>query len=76
MDLPTDPVLQQIHRLDRSSQEFLSQLNIALHRREYHQSTQELNAGDLMWLVDYLDDVCCHITSFHCAQQNIGSRWS
>ena len=65
MDLPTDSVLQQIYHLDKSSPDFRSQLNDALHRQEYHQRAQELNADDLMWLVGYLDDVRCHITSSH-----------
>ena len=65
MGLPTDSVLQQIYRLDRSSPDFRSQLDNALHRREYHQRAQELNEDDLMWLVNYLDGVRCHITSSH-----------
>ena len=63
MGPPTHPVLQQIYHLDRSSSDFHSQLNHALRTREYRQITLELRANDLIWFVDYLDNVRCHITS-------------
>ena len=65
MGQPTSLVLQEIRRLDRSSSDFDNQLDCTLRGGDYYQSTQELNADDLMWLVDYLDDVSCHITSSH-----------
>ena len=43
--------------LDRSSPHFDDQLNKALHGREYERCVQNLQRHDLIWLIDYLDDV-------------------
>ena len=57
MTLPTHPALQQIHLLDRSSPDFDSQLDGLLHGQAYEDCVQSLEAGDLMWLINYLDNV-------------------
>jgi hypothetical protein len=51
------PVLQRLHRLDRSSHNFREQLRNVLYGREYKQCLPNLQDDDLMWLVDYLDGV-------------------
>ena len=50
-------ILQQLHRLDRSSHEFHDQLSNLLYGEEYTQSVPNLEAGESEWLVDYLDKV-------------------
>jgi len=54
--------LQQLLRLDRSSSEFSDWLDNALHGREYQKCVPNLQDDDLKWLVDYLDEVCRHVT--------------
>ena len=54
---PNHPVLQQFHRLDRSSPDFHDQLNEVLRGQEYKQCVPDLQGGDLVRLTDYLDEV-------------------
>ncbi|KAF9644753.1 kinase-like protein [Thelephora ganbajun] len=54
---PTHPALQQISHLDTSSPGFRDQLDNALHGGEYRQCVSNLQDDDLVWLVDYLDEV-------------------
>jgi hypothetical protein len=54
-------LLQQLHRLDRSSPRFHDKLSNVLSGEEYKNCTQNLRDGDLVWLVDYLDKVCRRI---------------
>ena len=53
-------ILQQFHHLDRSSSGFHDQLTNVLYGEEYKQSVKSLQGNDLVWLVDYLDEVRCH----------------
>ena len=53
-------VLQQLRHLDRSSPGFHDQLSNVLYGEEYKQSVKSLQGNDLVWLVDYLDEVRCH----------------
>jgi len=53
---PPDP-LRQLRGLDRSSSQFNSQLAKFLDQKEYTKSLPNLCNEDLMWLVEYLDDV-------------------
>lgn len=55
MDSPTDPVLQQIFRLDRSSPDFGEELDSILHGEKYEDCRRDLGKGDLKWFIDYLD---------------------
>ena len=57
MDPPTHPVLQQIHRIDKSSPSFSDQLNNAIHGPEYLRCVPILGDDDAAWLVNYLDEV-------------------
>jgi len=57
MSSPSLPVLQQLHRLDRSSPDFQDQLRNVLYGEEYTRCVPELQDNDLIWLVDYLDKV-------------------
>ena len=54
------PALQQFRRLDGSSSGFHNQLSDVLYGQEYRQCVPNLQGDDLVWLVDYLDKVCCH----------------
>lgn len=51
------PVLQKFHSLDRSSPDFHDQLIDVLYGEEDMQSVPNLDNDDLVWLVDYLDNV-------------------
>lgn len=56
-DSPTDPVLQQICRLDRASPDFGEELDRILHGDEYESCRKDLGNGDLRWFIDFLDKV-------------------
>jgi len=57
MSSPSLPVLQELHRLDRSSPDFHDQLCNVLYGQEYVRCVPNLQDDDLVWLVDYLDKV-------------------
>ena len=57
MSSPTSPVLQQLDRLNRSSPDFHDQLSKVLYGEEYTQCARNLQNGELVWLVEYLDNV-------------------
>ena len=53
-----DPlILRQLTRLNRSSPDFPGWLNYILCRQDYEESVPTLQDSDLMWLVDYLNEV-------------------
>jgi len=71
------PVLQQLHRLDRSSPEFHDQLNSVLCGEEYRQCGPNVHGDSLAWLVDYMDKVLCHVALPYSPPKSfLGSRWS
>ena len=55
------PTLQKLDRLNKSSPDFHGQLSALLYGREYHQCAPNLQGDDLVWLIDYLDNVRCYI---------------
>lgn len=57
MSSPSSPVLQQFHRLDRSRPDFQDQLPNILYGHEYIQCEGSLGRDDLIWFVNYLDEV-------------------
>jgi hypothetical protein len=57
MPSPSSPVLQQLDRLDRSSPQFHDLLCNVLYGEEYTRCAPNLQGDDLVWLVDYLDNV-------------------
>ena len=59
------PVLQQLHRLDRSSSGFQDRLGKIIDGEEFKQCVLSLQDGDLVRLVDYLDKVRQHIVLPH-----------
>ena len=61
MSSPISPVLQQLDRLNRSSPDFHNQLSNVLYGEEYTQCARGLRNGDLVWLVEYLDQVRRHV---------------
>jgi hypothetical protein len=58
MPPPESPVLQQLDRLDGSSSEFPDQLCNVLYGKEYIQCVRNIHDDDVVWLIDYLDEVC------------------
>ena len=57
MPSPNSPILQQLDSLNRSSPWFLVQLSNVLCGQEYTRSVPNFQDDDLVWLVDYLDNV-------------------
>ncbi|KAF9643686.1 kinase-like protein [Thelephora ganbajun] len=57
MALPAHLILQQIAQLDRTSPDFYNQLDNTLDGQEYRQCVSDIEHDDLVWLVDYLDEV-------------------
>ena len=51
------PFLQQLRHLDRSWPGFPNQLNDVLCEGEYREYASNLQADDLVWLIEYLDEV-------------------
>ena len=54
------PVLQEFRCLDGSPSRFHDQLSGILYGQEYWQCVPNLQGNGLVWLVEYLDKVCCH----------------
>ena len=75
MASPGSPVLQRLNGFDRSSPEFQNQLSNVLHGQEYRQCVPDLEGDDLVWLVDYLDEVRYYVAPPRSVQTGIGSRW-
>jgi len=61
---PNSPALQKLYRLDRSSPaEFHGQLSNVLYGEEYQRCVPNLQGDNVVWLIDYLDEVRYHMTS-------------
>ena len=65
MSSPSSPALQRLRRLNKSSPGFHDQLYNVLDGKEYVQCVQDLQLDDVVWLVDYLDTVRCHVALSH-----------
>ena len=52
-----DPLLQQFRRLNTSSSEFPDQASNILSGEEYRECVPNLQSDDLVWFVNYLDEV-------------------
>lgn len=57
--------LQRLCHLDRSSPGFHDQLNDVLYEKEYRVCVSNLDADDMVWLVEYLDKVRHRIAVSH-----------
>ena len=67
--------LQQLRLLDKSLSGFHDQLTEVLHGEGYQQRSPNLQGDDLVWLVDYLDQVCRRVAfSPPLVKAHIGSR--
>ena len=62
MSSPSSPALQRLCHLNKSSPDFHHQINDVLYGKEYQQCVPNLQGDDLVWLVDYLDNVRCNIS--------------
>ena len=58
------PSLRRLHGLDEASPEFQDELSNALHEEEYAQRVSNFQGDHLVWLVCYLDKVCCLVSCF------------
>ena len=58
---PSHPALQKLVALDKSIFKFHGQLSDVLYGEEYARCVTELEDDDLLWLVDYLNEVCCRV---------------
>ena len=65
MSSPGSLGLQGLHCLDRSQPEFAAQLSKTLYGEKYKRCVPTLDDADSVWLVDYLDDVCCCVALSH-----------
>ena len=57
--------LQQLHRFGGFSSDFHDRLSDVLHDEGYKQLVPNLKDGDLVWLVDFLDQVRHHVSLPH-----------
>ena len=57
MPPPSSQALQELDRLDKSSSDFDDKLYNTLYGQEY----ANFGNDDLIWLIDYLDEVCRNI---------------
>ena len=55
--MSSPPALQHLNLPNKSSPNFHGQLSDVLYGREFHQCAPNLQGDDLVWLVDYLDNV-------------------
>lgn len=58
MSPPSSQALQELDRLDKSSSDFDDKFRDVLYRQEYALHEENFEDGDLVWLIDYLDEVC------------------
>ena len=68
--------MQELPRLDTSSPIFRDQLSDFLNGEEYARYASGLEGDDLVWLIDYLDEVRHRATLFHMlfVQAGLGSQ--
>ena len=57
MVLSSHPVLQRLGGLDASATDFHHRLDNILYGEEYARCVENLQGDDLIWLVDFLDNV-------------------
>ena len=55
---PSPPALRKLQSLHPSSSKFQDQLNDLLRGEDYQECVPNLEGDDLVWLVEYLDEVC------------------
>ena len=59
---PSLTPLQQLRSLNRASSEFCDQLSNILRGEAYKEYILNLQGNDLVSVIDYLDNVCCHVS--------------
>ena len=61
---PSHKALRDLNRLERSSPNFPDQLTSLLSRKNYgdYNFLKSLQSQDKGWLIEYLDNVCVHLT--------------
>ena len=61
--MPPFDLLHQLHRLDPSSPDFPTLIADIVHGDGYRDCVASLQDGELAWLIEYLDNVCCRVVS-------------
>ena len=67
MSPPSSQTLQELGRLDKSSSDFDDKLHDVLYEKEYAIHEGDFEDDDLIWLIDYLDEVRRHIAALFCS---------
>ena len=62
-------ILEQLGCLDKSSPSFPNQLTSLLCEKGYKDCIPKLQDEDVVWLVEYLDNVCLYITLYPLSSQ-------
>ena len=57
MPPPSSQALQELDRLDKSSSDFDAKFHNILYGKEYALNEKNFEKDDLVWLIDYLDEV-------------------
>ena len=65
MSSSSSPALQGLDRLGWASPDFHDKLSEILYEKEYARCVPSLQNDEVVWLVDYLDKVCRHVTVPH-----------
>ena len=65
VSFPSSLALQKFSRLESSSQDFPEQLCDLLYGEDYTQCAQDLQEKDLVWFIEYLDQVWNRIALSH-----------
>jgi len=76
MSSPSLPTLRQLRRLDQSSPDFQDKLCNILYGKDYVECAPNLRGDDVVWLVDYLNEVRRPVALPLPAQTCAGARWS
>ena len=69
MSLPA--ILQRLDHLDKSSPQFPNQLASFLHEKGYEDCLPKLRDQDVVWLIEYLDNVCLYIAPYPLSAQPV-----
>ena len=61
MSPPSSQALQELDRLDQPPSDFDDKLYNILYEQEYALHEESFEKDDLIWFIDYLDEVCPYI---------------
>ena len=70
MSPPSSQALQELDRLDKASSDFDNKLRDVLYGQEYALHEEHFEDDDLVWLIDYLDEVCRCVAALFTRRSN------